>query len=237
MTEPQTSGVSRRRLLGVAGAGALAVGAGVGGFAVGRAEADSPGAPGDAAYPFNGEHQAGILTPAQDRLHFAAFDVTTDSRAELVALLKAWTAAAAEMTSGTTVGGGAALPYDSPPADTGEALGLSAAGLTLTFGFGPTLFQKGGKDRFGLKDRQSKSLRELPHFPADNLDPAPATATSASRPAPTTPRSPYTQSATWPGSASGPLRSVGRSSASGDVVHLDEAGDRTQPARLQGRHP
>ena len=172
MTEPQTSGVSRRRLLGVAGAGALAVGAGVGGFAVGRAEAESPGAPGDATYPFNGEHQAGILTPTQDRLHFAAFDVTTDSRAELVALLKAWTAAAAEMTSGTTVGGGAPLPYDSPPADTGEALDLSAAGLTLTFGFGPTLFQKGGKDRFGLKDRQPKSLRELPHFPADNLDPA-----------------------------------------------------------------
>ncbi len=172
MTEPQTSGVSRRRLLGVAGAGALAVGAGVGGFAVGRAEAESPGAPGDATYPFNGEHQAGILTPTQDRLHFAAFDVTTDSRADLVALLKAWTEAAAEMTAGTTVGGGAPLPYDSPPADTGEALDLSAAGLTLTFGFGPTLFQKGGKDRFGLKDRQPKLLRELPHFPADNLDPA-----------------------------------------------------------------
>ena len=172
MTEPQTSGVSRRRLLGVAGAGALAVGAGVGGFAVGRAEAESPGAPGDATYPFNGEHQAGILTPTQDRLHFAAFDVTADSRADLVALLKAWTEAAAEMTAGTTVGGGAPLPYDSPPADTGEALDLSAAGLTLTFGFGPTLFQKGGKDRFGLKDRQPKLLRELPHFPADNLDPA-----------------------------------------------------------------
>ena len=172
MTEPQSSAVSRRRLLGVAGAGALAVGAGVGGFAVGKAEADSPGAPGDATYPFHGEHQAGILTPTQDRLHFAAFDITTDSRAELITLLKAWTDAAAEMTSGTTVGGGAALPYDSPPADTGEALGLSAAGLTLTFGFGPTLFEKGGKDRFGLKDRQPKALEELPHFPADNLDPA-----------------------------------------------------------------
>ena len=28
--------------------------------------------------PFHGAHQAGIVTPAQDRLHFAAFDVTTD---------------------------------------------------------------------------------------------------------------------------------------------------------------
>jgi deferrochelatase/peroxidase EfeB len=171
---PHSSGVvSRRRLLGVAGAGALAVGAGVGGFAAGAAYADTPGAPVDAAYPFNGEHQAGIITPAQDRLHFATFDVTTDSRHELVALLRAWSQAAAEMTAGTSVGGNdAPLPYDSPPADTGEALGLSASGLTLTFGFGPTLFEKDGKDRFQLKARRPGSLRELPHFPADNLDPA-----------------------------------------------------------------
>jgi deferrochelatase/peroxidase EfeB len=173
VTGPTTSGFSRRRLLGAAGAGALAVGAGVGGFAVGKAEAESPGAPGDATYPFNGEHQAGIVTPSQDRLHFAAFDVTTDSRDELVALLKAWTAASAEMTAGTPVGTDETpLPYDSPPADTGEALGLSASGLTLTFGFGPTLFEKDGRDRFGLRDRQPRSLQELPHFPADNLDPA-----------------------------------------------------------------
>ena len=29
-----------------------------------------------ARYPFHGDHQAGIVTPAQDRLHFAAFDVS-----------------------------------------------------------------------------------------------------------------------------------------------------------------
>ena len=34
----------------------------------------------DAAVPFHGEHQAGIVTPAQDRLHFVAFDVITDDR-------------------------------------------------------------------------------------------------------------------------------------------------------------
>ena len=39
--------------------------------------------------PSTGDHQAGIATPAQDRLHFAAFDVTHRvDRAELVALLK-----------------------------------------------------------------------------------------------------------------------------------------------------
>jgi deferrochelatase/peroxidase EfeB len=42
--------------------------------------------------PFHGEHQAGIVTPAQDRLHFVAFDVTTKDRDELVELLKDWTA-------------------------------------------------------------------------------------------------------------------------------------------------
>ncbi len=162
--------LSRRRVLGVAGAGALAAGAaGAGVLALGEDDR-APAGVDRAAYPFHGEHQAGILTPAQDRLHFAAFDVTTDSRAELVELLKEWTVAARAMTSGAAVGGSAATAYDAPPADTGEALGLSASGLTLTFGFGPTLFERGGKDRFGIQERRPAGLRELPHFPADNLD-------------------------------------------------------------------
>jgi deferrochelatase/peroxidase EfeB len=165
--------LSRRRLLGAAGAGALAVGtAGAGGFAYGHASEPSPGGVDQASYPFQGRHQAGITTPAQDRLHFAAFDVTTDSREELVELLRTWTAGAREMTAGTPVGDGAPTSYDLPPTDTGEALGLNAAGLTLTFGFGPGLFEKDGKDRFGLEGRRPAALRELPHFPADNLDPA-----------------------------------------------------------------
>ena len=93
-----------------------------------RARPTAPPAPGIDRYPFHGEHQAGIVTPAQDRLHFAAFDVTATSRAELLLLLKAWTAAAAAMTQGRPVGGGAPLPYDAPPADTGEAIGLPPAG-------------------------------------------------------------------------------------------------------------
>jgi deferrochelatase/peroxidase EfeB len=164
--------LSRRRLLGAAGAGALAVGAaGVGGFAYGQESEDPPQGVDQATYPFHGRHQSGITTPAQDRLHFAAFDVTTESRDELVALLRSWTEAAREMTSGSPVGQTTALPYDAPPADTGEALGLNASGLTLTFGFGPSLFEKDGKDRFGLRAKQPELLRELPHFPADNLDP------------------------------------------------------------------
>lgn len=164
--------MSRRRLLGLAGAGAAVGAAGyAGGFEAARASQESPGQVD--RYPFYGEHQAGVVTPAQDRLHFAAFDLSTSSRDALVALLRAWTDAAAEMTQGRPVGGGTPLPYASPPADTGEALGLRASRLTLTFGFGPSLFRDGrGEDRFGIAGRQPRALRRLPHFPRDMLDPA-----------------------------------------------------------------
>jgi deferrochelatase/peroxidase EfeB len=76
------------------------------------------------------------------------------------------------MTSGKAVGADTSTGYDSPPTDTGEALGLPPSGLTLTFGFGPTLFEKDGRDRFGLAAQRPAALRRLPHFPADNLDPA-----------------------------------------------------------------
>lgn len=169
-------GVSRRNLLaGLAGAG---VAAGAAGFVAAAPPAPAEGAEGgeQAAGPsdvhaFHGEHQAGIVTPAQDRLHFAAFDVTSTSRDDLVALLTAWTAAAVEMTAGRAVGGDP-TSYDSPPNDTGEAQGLPASRLTITFGFGPSLFSDAdGKDRFGLAARQPAALRRLPHFPKDELDP------------------------------------------------------------------
>lgn len=163
--------VSRRGLLG---GGAAAAGV-VGAFAVGRASEGAPAEPVPTlAYDFHGEHQAGIVTPMQDRLHFAAFDVRTESRDELVSLLQRWTEAAARMTRGLDAGETGAVDGASnlPPDDTGEAIGLPPSGLTITFGFGPSLFRDAdGKDRFGLADRQPAALRPLPHFPADNLDP------------------------------------------------------------------
>jgi deferrochelatase/peroxidase EfeB len=164
--------VSRRGLIG---GGAAAVGV-AGAYVVGHEAAGTPGpeaAPtGDAvasSYPFRGAHQAGIVTPAQDRLHFAAFDVRTESRDELVALLQAWTEAAERMTRGEGAGpvGPTQGAADVPPDDTGEAIGLPPAGLTITFGFGPGLFT-----RFGLEGRRPEPLQDLPHFPGDNLDPA-----------------------------------------------------------------
>ncbi|WP_246097730.1 iron uptake transporter deferrochelatase/peroxidase subunit, partial [Streptomyces botrytidirepellens] len=126
------------------------------------------------AVPFHGAHQAGIATAVQDRLHFAAFDVTTDDRAELIDLLKEWTKAAARMTQGHAVGDGAVSDLvEAPPDDTGEALGLKPSRLTLTFGVGPTLFKDNkGKDRFGIAGRRPEALIDLPVFPGDDLDAA-----------------------------------------------------------------
>ena len=146
-----------------------------GGAWYGDDRSTSPPGTGPTTYPFRGEHQAGIVTPAQDRLHFAAFDITTRSRAQLVSLLRAWTTAAERMTQGLPAGpvgptDGAPLV---PPDDTGEAIGLPPGGLTLTFGFGPGLFRDAkGRDRFGLADRRPEALRDLPHFAGDQLDPA-----------------------------------------------------------------
>ncbi len=162
-------------MLGAAGAGLVGVAVGVaGGFALDQPEPPAVAAPsGSRIYPFYGPQQAGIVTPAQDRLHFAAFDLTTDSRTELIELLQDWTAAAARMTAGLGAGefGPTSGPYGAPPDDTGEAIGLPPAGLTITFGFGPTMFSMGGRDRFGLAGRQPAALQRLPLFPADNLDP------------------------------------------------------------------
>jgi deferrochelatase/peroxidase EfeB len=179
MSDPQPAGVSRRRLFGWVGAGTAGVlAAGATGGVIGRATAE--GAPSsrpgpDDAVEFTGRHQAGIVTPAQDRLHFVSFDVITDDRNELVELLKAWTDAARRMTAGRDAGPVGAVdgePY-APPDDTGEAIGLPASGLTLTIGLGPTLFETAdGTDRFGLAARRPAPLAVLPAFAGDRIDPA-----------------------------------------------------------------
>jgi deferrochelatase/peroxidase EfeB len=175
--DPEPTGVSRRGLLGFVGAGAagLALGAGAGlagGVAVARAAADTGGAA--SAYDFYGVHQAGITTPVQDHLHFAAFDMmAAASRADLVSLLEDWSYAAARMTRGLDVSATGAVGGSpmAPPDDTGEAQGLSASNLTITFGFGPTLFEADGVDRFGIAARRPSELNELPPFLGDDLDP------------------------------------------------------------------
>src|SRR6187402_2973528 len=175
--DESSAGLSRRGLLGLAGVGiaGLAVGGAAGAaVALGAGATNSPGI--TTKYQFFGEHQAGITTPAQDRLHFAAYDLASDAtRDDLIELLQDWTYAASRMTQGLEVTEGGAVDGSplAPPDDTGEALGLPASGLTITFGFGPTLFTTDdGVDRFGIASRQPGELRQLPRFSGDALQPA-----------------------------------------------------------------
>jgi deferrochelatase/peroxidase EfeB len=177
----QPTTFSRRGLLGAVGAG-IGVGLVAGGAAGAAAGAAIAGASGSsttagaaaAAVPFFGEHQAGIVTPAQDRLHFASFDLLPGaSRDDLIALLQEWTAAAARLARGEDVSESGAVggPPLAPPDDTGEALGLPASALTITIGFGPSLFvDANGVDRFGIADRRPAALEPLPLFAFDLLE-------------------------------------------------------------------
>lgn len=148
------------------------------GFAAGKAHVSDAGGTGSApsvdptaqVFDFRGEHQAGITTPAQDRLHFVALDVTTTDATQLRTLLTAWTTAAermclgAEAAPGGLVGGGPSAV----PQDTGEAYDLPPSGLTITIGYGRSLFD----GRFGLAGRKPAALADLPAFPGDDLDPS-----------------------------------------------------------------
>jgi deferrochelatase/peroxidase EfeB len=121
---------------------------------------------GDDVVPFYGASQAGISTDVQDRLAFAAFDVTTTSKSDLVQMLKTWTAAAEAMTRGVMVPG-ESNAGEVPPADTGETIGLPPSQLTVTIGFGPSLFDQ----RFGLAAHRPAAFSALPALPGEILDP------------------------------------------------------------------
>ncbi|HEY1740743.1 MAG TPA: iron uptake transporter deferrochelatase/peroxidase subunit [Acidimicrobiia bacterium] len=164
--------LSRRRFLAGGGAtlGAAAAASVVGLELSDRSTAGTAASESKGIEPFYGRHQGGIATAQQDRLLFAAFDLTSDRRADIVQLMQQWTTAAASMTAGRPVG-----PPDTsdlaPPNDTGEALGLDPARLTLTFGFGPGVFTSNGVDRYGLAHLRPAELADLPRFAHDQLDP------------------------------------------------------------------
>jgi deferrochelatase/peroxidase EfeB len=208
------SGITRREAL----TGVAALGAGVG---IDRLISTStPAARNDratvAAVPFYGQHQAGIATSAQEYLYFAAFDVATDGRAELIDTLQQWTTAAASLTAGDPFDGDE-QELDQPPAEPGEALGLGPARLTLTFGFGPGLFGSGRADRFGLGARRSAELQPLPAFRGESIERRSPAEISASRRAPTIRRWRFTQSTCSPALPPGASCRAGRSWALGGL--------------------
>jgi deferrochelatase/peroxidase EfeB len=80
--------------------------------------------------------------------------------------MREWSRAAAEMTAGQMVGGANGEPL-APPDDTGETVGLLPSRLTVTFGFGPSLFARRG---LGLHRDRPAALREIPPLPGDELN-------------------------------------------------------------------
>lgn len=169
---PGTSRARVSRRSAFAGAGLAAVLGGLAGFAGGRGSAPaSSGGAEPLVYAFRGEKQAGILTPAQDTMYIAAYDVTATSLDELRALVRDWTVAAEQMCAGELVGGEPDANPQMPPKDTGEAWGYPVSGLTITFGIGKSLFvDADGQDRFGLADRMPAVLDAgMPTYRGDQL--------------------------------------------------------------------
>lgn len=150
------SAVTRRRL--IAG-GAAAVAAGAALSQSGSAQSATVGGFGTATEPFHGDHQSGVLTAPQAHSWFVALDLAEvpgrSPRDALQAILRLWTADAARLTQGIP-----AL------ADTEPELAQRPSRLTVTVGMGSALF-----DRVGLGGLRPPSVRELPGFPTDRLDP------------------------------------------------------------------
>ena len=162
-------GISRRRLLGTAGATGLVLGAagGATGYAVGSSDADSSGSPdpslaltsvGTDRAMFHGKHQAGITDALQARGPLVAFDLAAGSgRKEAAALLRRWSDTAQRLMAGE------AAAHD----DTDVARDAGPSSLTITFGFGYGFFA-----RTGLEKQRPVALDPLPEFSSDHLDKA-----------------------------------------------------------------
>jgi deferrochelatase/peroxidase EfeB len=93
---------------------------------------------------------------------FAALDVTTTDVEELKRMLGRWAAIAARLTAGKLVSD-SPVRDEQPPFDTGESMDLGPHSLTITVGFGPSLFD----DRFGLAGKQPAELTAFGTIPGD----------------------------------------------------------------------
>jgi dye decolorizing peroxidase len=153
-------GVSRRALLGTAGATGLVLGAA--GAAVGYAAAPAPATPlttlGSGRAMFHGKHQPGITDGLQARGHLVAFDLAAGAgRKEAAALLRRWSQTAERLMAGEPA----------PHGDTDVARDAGPSSLTITFGFGHSFFA-----RTGLEKQRPLALDPLPDFSSDRLDKA-----------------------------------------------------------------
>lgn len=116
--------------------------------------------------PFDGEHQAGILTPAPLQASFVALDSFAPNRAVLQETLEVLSRRARELAVGGPI---PLLEVDAPPADSGILGPVNEPDvLTITIAFGASLFD----ERYGLAAQRPGELVSMPTFPVDDLDPA-----------------------------------------------------------------
>ncbi|PTW91424.1 deferrochelatase/peroxidase EfeB [Microbacteriaceae bacterium MWH-Ta3] len=157
--------ISRRGLIG-ATAGAFAVGA-VGTYPVAYSLGVQSAlrSVGGTALPFRGEHQSGITDALQERAYLATFAVTSTDATALRDMLAEWSRAAERMTQGHGAGPIGAVDGipEAPPDDTGETLDLPPSNLTVTIGYGDSLFD----GRFGLAAHRPSGLVPMPTFAKD----------------------------------------------------------------------
>lgn len=174
------AGLSRRGFLALTGAAIVGAGVGAGAYAGGINSGIIKGGTVQdlehLEYDFYGAIQSGIVTPAQENMHFAALDLVDGvTREDLIELLRDWSYAANRMMMGLPVTAEGAFDGDpfSPPRDTGEAADHGPFGLTITFGFGKSLFETDdGTDRFGIKSQLPPALAQpMPKMLNDFIDP------------------------------------------------------------------
>ncbi len=116
--------------------------------------------------PFDGPHQAGILTPAPAQATVVALDSLAPDQRTLREALRALSQRARELTVGGPI---PLLEVDDPPADSGILGPVNDPdALTVTIAFGASLFD----GRYGLGAQRPRELVKMPTFAIDDLDPA-----------------------------------------------------------------
>lgn len=109
----------------------------------------------DAIVPFDGEHQAGIATPAQANLNLIGFNfVDGVDRGAVSRLMTSWSEDSRRLCTGET-----------PLGSLEPELVVAPANLTVTCGFGPRVFEV-----IDAVDKRPDWLRPLPEYKLDQLD-------------------------------------------------------------------